>query len=60
MARLTLTLLGGFRAHLDRDRAIALSVKKGEALLAYLARPAGKVHLRDKLATLRIARATTQ
>jgi DNA-binding SARP family transcriptional activator len=52
MARLTLTLLGGFEARLDESRALRLSIKKGQALLAYLAMPAGKPHLRDKLATL--------
>src|SRR5262245_41908230 len=51
MARLTLTLLGSFQARVD-DRAVGVSTKKGQALLAYLAMPAGKVHPRDKLATL--------
>jgi DNA-binding SARP family transcriptional activator len=51
MARLNLTLFGGFQARLD-DRVVGVSVKKGQALLAYLAIPAGKTHLRDKLATL--------
>src|SRR5580765_5951757 len=51
MARLNLTLLGGFQARLDA-RAVALSMKKGQALLSYLAIAAGKTHLRDKLATL--------
>ena len=52
MVRLSLTLLGGFEARLDADRALRLSIKKGQALLAYLAMPPGKPHLRDKLATL--------
>src|SRR5262249_43083551 len=51
MAQLTLTLLGGFQARVD-DRVVALSSKKGQALLAYLGLPAGKAHPRDKLATL--------
>ena len=51
MARLNLTLLGGFQARLD-DRVVGVSMKKGQALLAYLAMPAGKTDLRDKLATL--------
>ena len=51
MARLNLTLLGGFQARLD-DRVVGLSMKKGQALLSYLAIAAGNTHLRDKLATL--------
>ena len=41
MARLSVTLLGGFRARLDDDRALALPIKKAQALLAYLAVPPG-------------------
>lgn len=52
MARLSLTLRGGFHAGLDDDRTPALSIKKAQALLAYLSIPAGKSHLCDKLATL--------
>src|SRR5262245_9646407 len=52
MARLRLILLGGFEARLDDGRAPAVSIKKAQALLAYLAIPGGKSHLRDKLATL--------
>src|SRR5262245_12346977 len=52
MARLTLTLLGGFRARLDPGAALALPTRKAQALLAYLALPAGKAHPRDKLASL--------
>ena len=51
MARLYLTLLGGFEARLD-DRVVGVSMKKGQALLSYLAIAAGKTQLRDKLATL--------
>jgi DNA-binding SARP family transcriptional activator len=52
MARLGLTLLGGFRARLDDDRVVALPIKKAQALLAYLAIPLGQAHPRDKLAAL--------
>jgi DNA-binding SARP family transcriptional activator len=47
---LSLTLLGGLQARLDADRALTLSVKKAQALLAYLAIPIGQFHSRDKLA----------
>jgi DNA-binding SARP family transcriptional activator/tetratricopeptide (TPR) repeat protein len=52
MARLTLTLLGGFRARLDSGVSLALPTRKAQALLAYLAVPAGTAHPRDKLASL--------
>ena len=52
MARLTLTLLGGFRAHLDPGAPIAFPTRKAQALLAYLAMPPGEAHPRDKLASL--------
>ena len=52
MARLNLTLLGGFRAWLDEDRAVAPPIKKAQALLAYLAVPLGQTHPRDRLAAL--------
>ena len=52
MARLTLTLLGGFQARLGAGPPLALSTKKIQALLAYLALPAGREHPRDKLAAL--------
>src|SRR5262245_19227321 len=51
MARVSLTLLGRFEVRLD-GQIVDLSVKKGQALLAYLSIPAGKTHPRDKLATL--------
>src|SRR5262249_37081004 len=52
MARLTLTLLGGFRARLDPGAPLVLPTRKSQALLAYLAVPAGQAHPRDKLASL--------
>ena len=52
MARLTLTLLGGFRAHLDPGAPLAFPTRKAQALLAYVAMPPGHAHPRDKLASL--------
>ena len=52
MGRLVLTLLGGFRARLDSGIPLALPTRKAQALLAYLAVPAGSAHPRDKLASL--------
>jgi DNA-binding SARP family transcriptional activator len=52
MARLTLTLLGGFQVGLDGGPSLALPTRKIQALLAYLALPPGRVHSRDKLAAL--------
>ena len=52
MPRLTLTLLGGFRARLDSAAPLTLPTRKARALLAYLALPAGSPQPRDKLATL--------
>jgi DNA-binding SARP family transcriptional activator/tetratricopeptide (TPR) repeat protein len=52
MARLVLTLLGGFRARLDSDAPLALPTRKAQALLTYLAVPAGIASSRDKLARL--------
>jgi DNA-binding SARP family transcriptional activator len=52
MARLSLQLLGGFRAWLGPGRAVRLPTRKAEALVAYLAIPAGQSHARDKLASL--------
>src|SRR5215470_2478680 len=51
MARLELTLLGGFQARLG-TQPVAVRLKKAQALLAYLAMPAGRTHQRDHLATL--------
>lgn len=52
MARLTLTLLGGFHAQMTSGTAAALPTRKAQALLAYLALPPGRAHPRDKLAAL--------
>src|SRR5262245_7908299 len=52
MAKLSLTLLGGFQARLDPGPALALPTRKTQALLAYLALPLGQAHPRDKLAAL--------
>lgn len=52
MTRLSLTLLGGFQARIGSGPALSLSTRKAQALLAYLALPAGRAHPRDKLATL--------
>src|SRR6185369_15477750 len=52
MARLDLDLLGGFAASLDGARPCALPTRKAQALLAYLAVPAGRFHARDKLTAL--------
>ena len=49
MARLSVTLLGGFQARLDAGPAVALPTRKSQALLAYLALPPGQAHPRDKL-----------
>ena len=51
MARLTLSLLGGFQARLDLGPPLALPAK-ARALLAYLALRSGQAQPRDKLATL--------
>ena len=50
MTRLRLSVLGPFR--LEADAEIALPSRKAQALLAYLALPAGRPHRRDKLASL--------
>ena len=42
MARIRLTLLGGFQMRVD-DRLVDLPMKKGQALLAYLSIPVGKL-----------------
>ena len=47
MARLSLSLLGGFQARLDSGSAVALPTRKAQALLAYLASPPGQAHPRD-------------
>ena len=52
MARLSLTLLGGFHARLEPGPTLTLPTRKAQGLLAYLALPLGQAHPRDKLATL--------
>src|SRR5215470_10090801 len=52
MAKLQLTLLGGFEARSDSGLSLAMSRKKAQMLLAYLALHPTHTHLRDKLATL--------
>ncbi|HEY7521478.1 MAG TPA: BTAD domain-containing putative transcriptional regulator [Methylomirabilota bacterium] len=52
MTRLELTLLGGFQARLQPGGTLALSSRKAQALLAYLAVPPGQAHPRGKLAAL--------
>ena len=51
MARLTLSLLGGFQARLEAGPPLILPVK-AQALLAYLAIRPEQAHPRDKLAAL--------
>jgi DNA-binding SARP family transcriptional activator len=51
MGQLTLSLLGGFQARLDRGPLLAVPAK-AQALLAYLAARPGLAHPRDKLAAL--------
>ena len=52
MAKLRLTLLGGFDARTDSGLSVAIPRKKAQILLAYLAMHRKQTHLRDKLATL--------
>ena len=52
MARLTVTLLGGFEGRLDGGQPLMLTARKVWALLAYLALPPGRMHPRDKLTAL--------
>jgi len=52
MARLHLTLLGGFQGRVDAGPPIMLPTRKSQALLAYLALPPGRPHPRGKLASL--------
>jgi TolB-like protein len=49
MARLHLTLLGGFEARIIPGEPLDIANRKTRALLAYLALPTGRVHSRDKL-----------
>jgi DNA-binding SARP family transcriptional activator len=52
MALLRVQLFGGFRARLESGPVVRMPTRKAEALLAYLALPAGQPHPRDKLASL--------
>ncbi len=52
MARLTLTLLGGFRAQLGTGASLSLPSKKSQALLAYLGMRQARRTSRDSLAVL--------
>src|SRR5262245_2299902 len=52
MARLHLALLGGFQARLGDAVPLTLPTRKTQALLAFLALPAGRSHPRDKPASL--------
>jgi DNA-binding SARP family transcriptional activator/tetratricopeptide (TPR) repeat protein len=50
-ARLSLTLLGGFRARVGA-RPLGVPLRKARALLAYLALTPGRAHTREELAAL--------
>jgi DNA-binding SARP family transcriptional activator len=52
MSGLELSLLGGFRLRSTAGPDLPVTRRKAQALLAYLALPAGRVHPRDKLAAL--------
>jgi DNA-binding SARP family transcriptional activator len=52
MARLTLTLLGGFQGRVGAGAALTIPTRKAQALLAFLALPPGRSHPREKLASL--------
>jgi TolB-like protein/Tfp pilus assembly protein PilF len=52
MARLQLTLLGGFEARIIPGEPLDIANRKTRALLAYLALPTGRAHSRDKLTGL--------
>jgi DNA-binding SARP family transcriptional activator len=52
MAKLRLTLLGGFEARTESGSSLSFPRKKAQMLLAYLAMHPRQTHLRDKLATL--------
>src|SRR5262245_13345353 len=52
MARINLTLLGGFRAQLGSGPPLTVPTRKAQGLLAYLALPCGIAHPRDKIAAL--------
>jgi DNA-binding SARP family transcriptional activator len=50
--RLSLTLMGDIQARIGQRPPLRLRTRKAQALLAYLAMPAGLPHSRDKLAAL--------
>ena len=52
MARLNLTLLGGFQGRVGAPALLALPTRKAQALLAFLSLPPGRSHPREKLASL--------
>ena len=52
MPRLTLCLFGGFQVETTAGRPLTLNSAKAQALLAYLALPAGRSRSRDELAGL--------
>src|SRR5215472_14133870 len=52
MARLQLTLLGGFEARIIPGEPLDIATRKTRGLLAYLALPTGRAHSRDKLTGL--------
>ena len=52
MARLNLTLLGGFQGRFGASAPLTLPTRKTQALLAFLALPPGRSHPREKLASL--------
>jgi DNA-binding SARP family transcriptional activator/KaiC/GvpD/RAD55 family RecA-like ATPase len=52
IARLGLSLFGGFQARLQPGPTLSLPTRKAQALLAYLAVPLGQPHPRGKLAAL--------
>jgi hypothetical protein len=51
MTRLFLELLGGFSARFDGGPTLLLPTRKAQAMLAFLALPAGRWHSRGALAT---------
>ena len=50
--RLRFELLGGFAVTFDDGRPCVLPTRKTQALLAYLALPAGRFHSREKITAL--------
>ena len=52
MAKLHIDLLGGCSARPNGDDPCVLPTRKSQALLAYLAVPAGRFHAREKLTAM--------